>query len=889
MSRASRFAARMRGLVFRGRLDRELDAELQFHLEMQAEDNARAGMDPRNAHYAAARSFGGVEQIKERHRVGRSFAGIVSIFTDLRYAMRILGGNPGFTATAVVSLALGIGANTAIFSLIDALMLRWLPVSHPEQLVQIVVPMRDRVQNSFSYPTVLDLARRHDVFDGLAGFSSDRFDTGEAERTPGAWVSGDYYQTLGLVPVAGRLLTEADDQIGVPPVAVISDGYWARKFGRDSAAVGKSIRIHGNALGASTALDISVTIVGVSPPGFDGMDVSQHADITLPIAVTPQIIPGFYGEGLIGPSYWNRQIVARLKTGMSAAQAKAGLAVVWPQVKGPREVISVKPDLLPGGTGWTDLRQKFQKPLLVLMGIAAVVLLIACANLANLLLARSTARQREIAVRLAIGAGRGRVIRQLLTESVLLAVTGAACGVTMAWLGSRFLVELLSSAQRIPVTLDVAPNSHILLFASLASVATTLLFGLAPAFRATAQGPASALKDNAGNFSGGHGLTGRQGRFGSALVIAQVSLSLLLLIGAGVFIRTLLNLKNLDSGFRHDGVLLAEITAPAALKDPHQLDAYFRDLAERARRLPGVVSVGLSDDTPLRGGYIQDEIRIAGHPRGESALRDRVGPGYFETIRTPLLQGRDFAFDDSRTASGVMIVNQAFARKFFPDKSALGQHVRVYGDREIVGIVADIRSQNLREPGVPTFYLPLFEETYPVNFAYVVVHTRGSLNQTASELRREFALTDRTAVHALDEQVEKTLIQERLMASLAGGAGALALILATIGLYGLLAYTVSRRTHEVGIRMALGAKRAQVLWMVMKDALVLLAAGALLGAPLAWPLARLVSSLTFGLTPADPSIIALSTATLVVFGIAAAFVPARRAAGVEPMNALRND
>jgi predicted permease len=883
MSRASRFAARMRGLVSRGRLDRELDAELQFHLEMQAEDNARAGMDPRNARYAAARSFGGVEQIKERHREGRSFAGVESIFKDLGYALRTMRGNPGFTATAVVSLALGIGANTAIFSLIDALMLRWLPVSHPEQLVQIVVPMRDRVQNTFPYPTVLDLARRHDVFDGLAGFSSDRFNTGDAERTPGAWVSGDYYKTLGLAPVAGRLLTEADDQIGAPPVAVISDGYWARKFGRDPAAVGKSIRIEDNPLGTGTALGTPVTIVGVSPPGFEGMDVSQHADISLPIAVTPQIIRDSYGQGLIGAAYWNRQIVARLKTGMSPAQAKAGLAVVWPLVKAPREVLAVKPDLLAAGTGWTELRQKFQKPLLVLMGTAAVVLLIACANLANLLLARSSARQREIAVRLAIGAGRGRVIRQLLTESGLLAVAGAVCGVAIAWLGSRFLVELLSSAQRTPITLDIAPNAHILLFASLAAIATTLLFGLAPAFRATAQGPASALKDNAGQFAG------RRARFASTLVIVQVSLSLLLLIGAGVFIRTLLNLRNLDSGFRHDGVLIAEMTAPAGLKDTHQLDAYFRDLAERARRMPGVVSVGLSDDTPMRGGYIQDEIRIAGHPHGETALRDRVGRGYFGALHTPLLQGRDLRDGDSRQTPAVMIINQAFAHRFFPDGSALGQHVRVYGDREIVGIVADIRSQNLREPGVPTFYLPLFEETYPVNFAYVVVHTSGSLNQTASELRREFSLTDRTAVHALDEQVEKTLIQERLMASLAGGFGALALILATIGLYGLLAYTVSRRTHEVGIRMALGAKQSQVLWMVMKDALVLLAAGAALGMPLAWPLSRLVSSLTFGLTPADPSTLAASAATLVIFGIMAAFVPARRAARVEPMRALRND
>jgi putative ABC transport system permease protein len=882
MSLTRRFAARMRGLVFRGRLDRELDAELQFHLEMQAEDNARAGMDLRNARDAAARSFGGVEQIKERHRERRSFAGIESIFRDLHYALRTMRGNPGFTATAVLSLALGIGANTAIFSLIDAILLRSLPVGHPERLVQIVLPVSGgRPTQAFSYPLVRDLAARAGIFEGLAGFSPERFETADGTRTLGAYVSGGYFATLRLVPIAGRLLTEADDHSGEPPVAVISDGYWARRFGRDPRAIGQSIRIeHGSA-----------TIVGVSPPGFEGMDVAQPADITLAIAATAQLEPGYRTQTL-GYNYYGRQIVARLRDDVPIAQARseaqAKLAVVWPQAVraatpyGNKALLAAKPELLPAGNGWTDLRPQFQKPLLVLMGIAGAVLLIACANLANLLLARSTARQREIAVRLAIGAGRGRVVRQLLTESVLLAVTGAVFGLAIAWLGSRFLVELLSSAQRIPITLDVAPNAHILLFASLAAVATTLLFGLAPAFRATAQGPAGALKDNAAHF------TRRQGWLASALVIAQVSLSLLLLIGAGVFIRTLLNLKNLDAGFRRDGVLIAEITAPAGFKGP-QLNAFFRELPDRARRLPGVVSVGLSDNTPLRGLFIRQEVRIPGRPPGEYALRDRLGPGYFETLRTPLLQGRDFTFDDSRTAPGVVIVNQAFVREFFPSGNALGQHVNVGEDLEIVGIVGDVRSKSLREPGSPAMYCSMFQGPLSTNFTDLVVRSSGSLSQLAAELRREFSLTDRTAVHALDEQVEKTLIQERLMASLAGAFGALALILAMVGLYGLLAYTVSRRTHEVGIRMALGAKQSQVLWMVIKDALALLAAGAALGIPLAWPLSRLVSSLAFGLTPADPSTIAVSAAMLVIFGIVAAFVPARRAARVEPMNALRVD
>jgi len=884
MSATSRFASRLRGMIFRSRLDRELDDELRFHLEMQAADNAKSGMDATEASYAAARAFGGVAQVKERHREARSFAGIESIFQDLGYALRAMRHNPGFTATAVVSLALGIGANTAIFSLIDALLLRSLPVSHPERLVQIVAPYRNglRLQH-FSYPMVRELAARGGMFAGLAGFSSERFDTGDGIHTVGAFVSGGYYKTLRLVPVAGRLLTESDDQPGAPPVAVISDGYWARRFGRDPSVIGKSIRIEGG----------SATIVGASPPGFEGMDVAQPADITLPIAVTPQLEPD-YRALTLNYNYYGRGIVARLRDDLPIEQARAGaqakLAAIWAQaylatmpsgqVKnfGSMEILNAKPELMPAATGWTDLRPQFQKPLLVLMGIAGAVLLIACANLANLLLARSTARQREIAIRMAIGAGRGRVMRQLLTESVLLAMAGAGLGIGMAWLGSRFLVNLLSSAQRNPILLDVSPNTHILAFASLAAIVTTLLFGLAPAFRATASGAAGALKDSVAQ------IAGRRSRLAAALVVVQVSLSVLLLIGAGVFIRTLINLRTLDAGFRHEGVLMADISAPETVQRAAQFELYYRELTERARRLPGIVSVGLSDTTPLQPGFTTYDFKLPDKSTGE-ATYDRIGPGYFEAVRTPILQGRDVQFSDSRGAAPVAIVNQALVRKYFSGQNPIGLHLQAARDVEIVGVVADTRLQSLREAATPTLYVSMFQDGLTPRFSYLVVHASGSLTQASAELRHEFNVPFRP----LDEQVEKTLIQERLMASLAGAFGALALILATIGLYGLLAYTVSRRTHEVGIRMALGAKQSQVRWMVVRDALILLAAGAALGAPLAWPLSRLVSSLTYGLTPADPSTIALACGTLALFGVLAAFVPAHRASRVEPMTALRVD
>ncbi len=720
------------------------------------------------------------------------------------------------------------------------------------------------------------------MFAGLAGFSSERFDTGDGNHTVGAFVSGGYYETLRIAPVAGRFLTESDDQPDAPPVAVISDGYWARRFGRDPGVIGKSIRIESG----------SATIVGVSPPGFEGMDVAQPADITLPISVTPQLEPDYRAETL-KYNYFGRQIVARLRDDVPVAQARAGaqakLAAIWAQaylatmpggqVKnfGSVEILNAKPELIPAGTGWTDLRPQFQKPLLVLMGIAGAVLLIACANLANLLLARATARQREIAIRMAIGAGRGRVIRQLLTESVLLAGGGAGLGIGIAWLGSRFLVNLLSSAQRNPIILDVTPNTHILVFASLAAIVTTLLFGLAPAFRATASGAAAALKDSATQ------IAGRRSRLAPALVIVQVSLSLLLLIGAGVFIRTLINLRTLDAGFRHEGVLMAAVTAPATLQGS-QFEVYFRDLTERARRLPGIVSVGLSDMTPLQPGFTTYDFKLPDRSTGE-ATYDRIGPGYFESVRTPILQGRDVQFSDTRSAPAVAIVNQALVRQYFNGQNPIGQHLRVARDVEIVGVVTDTRIHSLREAATPTLYVSMFQDGLTPRFSDLVVHANGSLTQVSAELRHEFSVPFRP----LDEQVEKTLIQERLMASLAGAFGALALILATVGLYGLLAYTVSRRTHEVGIRMALGAKQSQVRWMVVKDALILLAAGAALGAPLAWPLSRLVSSLTYGLTPADPSTIALACAALALFGALAAFIPAHRASRVEPMAALRVD
>ncbi len=866
MSWPTRFTARVRALFLRSRLERELEDELRFHLEMQAEDNVRAGMDPKEAHYAAMRSFGGAEQIKENYRDWRTFAAIETMVQDVRYALRATQQNPGFTTIAVLSLALGIGANTAIFSLIDALLLRSLPVPDPQRLVQVVVPQRTAPPfEVFSYPMVHALANHKEIFSGLFGFSSvmfNRWPPNASEAIPGAWVTGGYYETLGLDPIAGRLLTNDDDRLGAPAAAVITDGYWERKFGRDPKAIGRTIRIEG----------IPVTIVGVSPPGFTGIDVAQNSDVTLAAGTEPQFEQG--RKWNIGPGYFTRLIFAQPRAGIPLAQVKARLVALWPEVAtldpnaSFKAELALPPDLIPGGTGSTALRSKFRRPLSVLMALVGLVLLIACANVANLLLARASARQREIAVRLAIGAGRGRIIRQLLTESALLAACGAALGIAFAWFGSSFIVELFANGQNRPVTLDVAPHGHVLMFTALVAVATAMLFGIAPAFRATSAGPAAALKDTAVQ------VAGSRTKLALALVVLQVSLSLLLLVGAGLFVGTLRNLRHLDAGFRHEGVLIVELDGSGTNRQA---------LLDRMRRLPGVVSVSFSNNTVLSGGSINN---VASLPGGAPVTVDSdwIGPRYFETLRTPMIEGREFTIHDDRTSPRVAIVNQAFVRHFFPDGHALGQHFLTDlppVDTQIVGVVEDARSHSLRDQALPAVYVPSFESGGLGNFE---VRAKGSIAQVVSELRRELHAAE---IYPLTQQVEKTLVQERLMATLAGSFGVLALTLASIGLYGLLAYAVARRTSEIAIRMALGAERADVLRMVVRDALRLLGLGIALGLPAAWAASRWVSSMLFGLTPTDPITVLAATALLAGFGLLAGFIPALRASRVDPMVALR--
>jgi putative ABC transport system permease protein len=879
-------------MFWRKQRERDLERELRDHLELEAEQQADSGLTGEQARNAARRAFGNTTLVKEevREMWGWTFAS--QLRQDLRYALRTIRGNRTFSAAAVVSLALGIGANTAIFTLIDAVLLRTLPVRDPGGLVQLMMVEQGRQGNSFGYPSTLALAERTEIFDGVCGFTSAVFNVDSpdgSQRVPGAWVTGGFYSTLGLEPFAGRLLTADDDRPGAPPVAVLSYAYWESRFGRDFGVVGRSISIEGK----------PVTIVGISPNGFTGANIGDAGNLTLALGALPQLLPE-RAASLESGAQWLR-VLARPRAGISVAQAQSRLAVVWPRMASiattprmnpkRREVILHSSiDLVPGATGFSYLRGSFRRPLLVLMAVTGIVLLIACANFANLLLARGAARSKEIALRFAIGAGRGRIVRQLLTESLILSSLGAALGIGVAGLGSRLLITLLSTARRDAVQLDVQPDLRVLLFTSAVGLATGILFGLVPALRATAVGPGAALK-------GGSGIAPRtRSRLLPTLVASQVALSLMLLIGAALFVRTLENLERLDPGFRSQGVLLVNLDPRRAGYKDARLAAVYEELLGRFQHLPAVVSASLSSNTPLSGGVWSEPVSVNGQPpTRESAHLNLIAPGYFATLGTPLVLGRDFSAGDRAGAAGVAIVNETFARRFLEGRP-LGHRISIpnphYGSFEVVGIVKDMVLQSLREPAPPSVFLPAFQYPEMVGAAYFELRAEGSLMRTAAlvrdELRAKFpAMPAEVLVEPLTEQVRRTLIQERMLATLGTCFGALALVLAAVGLYGLLAYAVARSTSEIAIRLALGAKRGEVLAWVLRRALRLLAWGVALGIPAAWAASRLISSTLFGLTPTDPLAIGGATALLALSALAAALLPALRAARIDPIVALR--
>ena len=897
MRRLRALLIRVAGLFGRDRREGELAAELESHLQFHIDDNLRAGMSPAEARRQAVLRLGGVESTKENYRDRRGLPWLESTGQDLRLAVRVLAKDKGFTAVAVLTLALGIGANTAIFGLIDAVMLKSLPVQRPEELLQVNMGANG---TNFTNPIWEQLRDRQEVFAGVFAYGGNRFNLspgGEARYVQGTWVSGDFFETLGVPAALGRPLTKADDRRGCPATAVLSYDFWQSEYAGSPAVLNRTVSLEGQ----------SFEIVGVAGQGFGGMAVGQPTSVFVPLC-SEAIVHG-KDSWLNGRSTWWLNIVGRPKAGVSAQQAVAGMRVVAPQVfqntKPPKWRLEDQKayerrtfDAVPAAGGISFLRRQYRNALLVLMCVVGAVLLIACANVANLSLARASVRQREFVIRIALGSGRGRLIRQLLTESLLLSLGGAALGVLLAQWGSHLLVRLLSTSQ-FTVSLDLQVDGRMLAFTAAVAVGTALLFGLLPAWLATRVQPNAAMK------SGGRGVTEGRHRFsfGKVLVVVQVALSLALVACAGLMLGTFRKLATLDPGFRHEQVLLVDVNLRNARYPETQRQAVFTQVLERLRALPGVRSVSSSDITPVSGMAWNSEIRIDGSvPRtGTDKLTffNRVSDRYFETMGTPLVAGRDFDQRDTPASTRVAIVNEAMARKFFGTVSPLGHSFREeMGDTlaapvEIVGVVRDAKYQSLREAAQPTVYYPTGQpDGPPWETHHFELRSAGAAGDVISGARAAVADVNRNItieLKTLSTQLEESLTRERLLAVLSGLFGGLALLLAMIGLYGVMSYSVSRRRNEIGIRMALGAGQGRVQTLVLSDVALLVALGLTAGIGLTLAAGRLVESFLYGMKSSDPAALGSAVALMALVAAAAGYLPARRASRVDPMVALRDE
>ena len=873
----------------RRRFERELEEEMHLHLEMKA----RADGGTEEAHYRARRQFGNNLLLREQSRELWGWRWLEDLAQDLRYALRVLRRNPGFATVALLTLALGIGANTAIFSVLNAVLIRELPVRQPEDLLR-VAPIGERGEDmAFSYPFFRALRKSQQVFSSVyAATGSSPMDLTTATGTQKANVvmaSGEYFSTLGVVPRLGRAFTGDDNQIGkAHPVAVISDGFWQRQFGRNPSILGRTIIISRQAL----------TVIGVTPPEFFGDTVGVAPDVWAPIALEPQLTPG---RNWLEVDYVTfLHVLGRLRPGLTERQARAGLAVQLKQIQNAAPASEfhnvVRLDTEPASRGLSELRQRFSQPLRLLMGIAALVLLLACANIANLLLARAAARQKEIAVRLATGAPRRRILRQLITESLVLAGTGGLCGVLVGFWGSTVLVALVSSPGS-PVVLDVGPDAHVLGFAVAASVVTGLLFGVGPAMRATRIDPMPALKGASGTARGDL-------RIGKALVAVQVAACLLLLVGAGLLVQTLHNLRTFDAGFAREGILQVEFDPVAAGYQAGQFVPLYRRISEQVDGLPGVRSSSFAFIGLVEGDAAGFCCLVAeGHepkPKEDARVRfNIVMPRYFASTGMVLLAGRDFTASDFSSSGHPksVILNETMAQNYFGQENPVGKHIskadanKLDYSMEVIGVVKDAKYEHLREVKTSVMYLLPVVGFFDGGVRHLYVRTAGDPSLVAAAVMREVKSVDpRLAIigaATVRELIDRDVTQERLVTKLTGAFAGLALLLAAIGLYGVISYAVARRTAEIGIRMALGAQRVEVLWMVLREVLLVTLMGIGLGLPAVFAGTRVISSLLFGLTPADPTTIAISMFLMFSVAALAGYVPARRAARTDPMEALR--
>jgi len=908
---------RLRSLFRFSRVENELNEEFEYHLDRQIQFLMEQGRSPEEARVLAVQGMSGLEQQKDRCREARGVGLIQDLLSDSRYALRSFRKSPLVATVIVASLALGIGANAAIFSVINAVSLKMLPVRDPERLVLLSWSSRvwpeafaNNVEgnggrdaggtmhsNSFPSDVYAEVKKQNTVFDQTFAFAANDAKVnielnGSAESAHLQAVSGDFFEGLGVTPSFGREILPADDSPSSPPVAIVSYEFWRKYLGRDVGISGKAITINGN----------PATIIGVAPPEFFGVAPGDPVDIYIPLSLYNEQWTRLYPEDPLDvPKTWWLGIMGRLKPSASHASASSQVQVIVERTLRARmtpvqNAVVPNVDVVPASRGLNDLRNKFSTSLLLLMGMVGLVLLIACANVAGLLMARATARQKEIAVRLSLGASRGRVIRQFLVESVMLSVIGGVAGLVVASWASSALVRLLGSGRN-PVYLQTKFDFQVLAFTAAVAILSGILSGLVPAIAATRVNMAPTLKDSVAPFSA------RGGRFrvGKALVCGQVALSLLLLIASGLLLRTLDRLQKVSLGFDQRAMLTFEVRPGLNGYSDERLILYYQELHRRLGSLPGVRSVAFTQHGPIDSGWSSNAGAIPGYTApGEQVdvYRHMVSPGYFQTLNVPIVLGRTITEQDTQTSPKAVVVNEALVRQYFHGDNPIGRqivyspnHAGSVGTFEIVGVAKDVKYGRIRNDVPPTAYWPYQQSTLISREMTFLLRANGDPWALASSVRQVCLNLDKdvpvTRMQTEDQVIEGSLFLERTFALLSSMFGSLALVLACIGLYGTIGYAVTRRTAEIGVRMALGAERGRILRMVLSEVSLIVWIGVVMGLPVAWAMARLLSHQLYELSPHDPVTMVGSSLVILAVTALAGYWPARRASRIDPMIALR--
>ncbi len=894
-------------LLHKRKLESDLRKELDYHLQRQTDDLVQGGMPEQEALRKARLEFGGTEQISEECREARGLLWLESIVQDVRLSLRLLRKSPAFTIAAIGTLALGIGANMAIFRLFDAVRLRALPVKDPQQLVMVKLADRTGIRGSqyAPYPALTNIIWEQfrdtqSALQGVLAWADTEFNTadapgGEARLAHGLFVSGEFFRVLQVQPLMGRIFTRADDHRGCGlQGVVISYSFWQRQFAGDSSVIGKRITLNWR----------QTEVIGVTPVGFSGLEIGRAFDVAVPICSQKALWSD--GDFLDDGTIWSLTVLGRLKPGSTPSQASAQLAATSPALfrttlpanypkENVKDYLKFKLQAVPATSGVSFLRDQYSDPLLLLLGITGLVLLIACANLGNLILARATARAQEFAIRLALGAARTRLIQQLMTEGFLLAVTGAAAGLLLSGILSRFLIAFLGT-QGNPLFLDLQLDWRMFGFTLAMAALTCILFGLTPALQSSRSTTSAALK------TGGRTVSASRERFGlrQTLIVIQVSLSLVLLATALLFSGSLRNLLSVDAGFQQNGILVANLDLSRLHIPTAQKYAYKQGLLEKMRAVPGIASAAEVEILPLSGSGTDNSVWKDGAPASKiDSNFNWASDAYLRTVGTALLSGRDFNERDTVASLKVAIVNQSFVGKLGFSGNPIGQRFRREATPsepesvfEIVGVVRDSKYYSLREEFTPIAFLPVLQKPVPAPFNQFVIRSTLPLANTTSGIRNAIRQVNPAIgldLRTFETNVREGLLRERLLATLSSFFGILAVLIASLGIYGVMSYLVARRTNEIGVRIALGASRRNILSLILRQAAMLLAAGLAVGALLAALVTGAMQSMLFGFAPHDVGMLGLSVLLLSVVTLLASYIPARRAAGMQPMKALRQE